>query len=51
MGFARFAGLNPSLYERESLQCDHSVRNDPAQVATRAGSPIVGSQPHRSLEG
>jgi hypothetical protein len=44
-----FAALNPSLYERESLQCDRSVRNGPAQVATWAGPPIVGSQPIAAL--
>ena len=46
-----FAALNPSLYQRESLQCDRSVRNDPARVATWAGSPIVGSQPIAAFEG
>jgi len=45
------AWLNPSLYQRESLQCDRSVRNDPARVATWAGSPIVGSQPIAAFEG
>jgi len=40
-----FAVLNPSLYERESLHCDDSVRNSPTWVATQVGPPIVGSLP------
>jgi len=40
-----FAALNPSLYERESLHCDDSVRNSPTWVATQVGPPIVGSLP------
>jgi hypothetical protein len=35
--------LNPSLYERESVQWARSARNGPARVAAPAGPPIVGS--------
>src|SRR5687767_4218615 len=32
-----------ALYWRESVLCGRSMRNDPPRVATRGGSPIVGS--------
>jgi hypothetical protein len=46
-----FASLNPSLDQRDSLEWERSERNDPARVATRAGSPIVGSQPIAAFKG
>jgi hypothetical protein len=40
-----FAPLNPSLYQRELIDCDGSERNGPARAAARAGPPVVGSVP------
>jgi hypothetical protein len=38
-----FAALYPSLYERPLIVFPYSERNDPVRVATRTGSPVVGS--------
>jgi hypothetical protein len=50
-GHASLRSALPTLVLARIITVNRSVRNDPAQVATWAGSPIVGSEPIAAFEG